>query len=115
MYILTTQCPDTTGIVAAIAGFLASRNGLITEAQHYDDPYTNTSFMRTVFRDNGKGMPEIAELHQEFAQTVGEQFRMTWHFHDAGRKCRTILAVSKQGHCLNSILHRCSTGTLPIE
>jgi len=27
----------------------------------------------------------------------------------------TVLAVSKQGHCLNSILHRCSTGTLPLE
>ena len=46
-YILTTWCPDTTGIVAAVAGFLASNNYLITEAQHYDDPYANTSFMRT--------------------------------------------------------------------
>jgi formyltetrahydrofolate deformylase len=26
-----------------------------------------------------------------------------------------LLAVSRQGHCLNSILHRWSTGTLPIE
>jgi formyltetrahydrofolate hydrolase len=30
LYILTTQCPDTTGIVAGIAGFLASHNALIT-------------------------------------------------------------------------------------
>ena len=47
-FILTTACPDTTGIVAGISGFLASHNALITEAQHYDDPYGNTSFMRTV-------------------------------------------------------------------
>ncbi len=52
-FILTTSCPDTTGIVAGISGFLSSHNALITEAQHYDDPYGNTSFMRTVFHDNG--------------------------------------------------------------
>ena len=65
-YILITWCPDTTGIVAAIAGFLASHNALITEAQHYDDPSTDTSFMRTVFRDNGQGMPPVADMDLEF-------------------------------------------------
>ncbi len=40
---------------------------------------------------------------------------MRWKFHEAQRKCRAVLAVSKQGHCLNSMLHRWSTGTLPIE
>jgi formyltetrahydrofolate deformylase len=114
-FILTTRCPDTTGIVAAIASFLAARHGLITEAQHYDDIYSNASFMRTVFRDNGQGMPGLAELNDQFAATVGRQFEMTWQFHEVERKCKTVLAVSKQGHCLNSILHRVSTGTLPIE
>ena len=114
-YILTTRCPDTTGIVANIAGFLAANNGLITEAQHYDDPYSNTSFMRTVFHDNGQGLPALAELDEKFGATVGKQFGMTWQFHEVQRKCRALLAVSKHGHCLNSILHRWSTGTLPIE
>ncbi len=114
-YILTTSCPDTTGIVAAIAGFLASHNCLITEAQHYDDPHSNTSFMRTVFHDNGQGAPAVTELDRAFGTSVGERFRMSWRFHEARRKCRSIIAVSRHGHCLNSMLHRCSTGTLPIE
>lgn len=114
-FVLTTSCPDTTGVVAAISGFLATHHCLITEAQHYDDPYSNTSFMRTVFHDNGGGMPSIAELHQMFAATVGERFRMDWKFHEVRRRCRAIVAVSKHGHCLNSLLHRWSTGTLPIE
>jgi formyltetrahydrofolate deformylase len=114
-YVLTTWCPDTTGIVAGVAGFLASQNALITEAQHYDDPYSNASFMRTVFRDNGQGMPAVAELDRAFAEGVGKRFKMTWQFHDARRRCKTVLAVSKHGHCLNSILHRVSTGTLPLE
>ncbi len=114
-YVLTMSCPDTTGIVAAIAGFLAEHNCLITEAQHYDDPYTNTSFMRTVFHDNGQGAPEIGELERHYAESVGQRFGMSWRFHEARRKCPTVIAVSKHGHCLNSILHRWSTGTLPIE
>ena len=114
-YILTTWCPDTTGIVAGIAGFLAQHNALITEAQHYDDPYSNASFMRTVFHDNGQSMPKIADLDRQFGETVGKRFRMTYKFHDASSKCKTVLAVSKQGHCLNSILHRCASGTLPLE
>src|SRR5579864_6008468 len=80
LYILTTRCPDTTGIVAGIAGFLAAHNATIAEAQHYDDPYTGTSFMRTVFHDNGQGMPPIEELDRKFAEAVGLRFRMEWQF-----------------------------------
>ena len=109
------QCPDTTGIVAAVAGFIAANNGLITEAQHFDDPYTNTSFMRTVFHDNGRGMPGLAELDSLFRASVGERLGMQWRFHEVRHRCRAVLAVSKHGHCLNSMLHRWSTGTLPIE
>ncbi|HEY5808328.1 MAG TPA: formyltetrahydrofolate deformylase [Povalibacter sp.] len=113
--ILTLSCPDTTGIVAAVSGFLASHNCLITEAQHYDDPYTVKSFMRTVFHPNGQGTPSLVELDRVFAATVGERFRMQYRFHEAPRRCRTVIAVSRHGHCLNSMLHRYSTGTLPIE
>jgi formyltetrahydrofolate deformylase len=114
-FILTMQCPDTTGIVAAVSGFLAAHNGLITEAQHYDDAYSNTSFMRVVFHDNGKGLLPLKELDQLYAAEVGARFGMQWQFHDAQRKCRTVVAVSKHGHCLNSLLHRWSTNTLPID
>src|SRR5690348_10285492 len=95
LFILTTACPDTTGIVAGISGFLASHHALITEAQHYDDPYGNTSFMRTVFHDNGEGMPSMAELDEKFAATVGRQFNMRYQFHEVQRRCRVLLAVSR--------------------
>ena len=115
LFILTTSCPDTTGIVAAITGFLASNSCLITEAQHHDDPCTGTSFMRTVFHDNGEGMPPPETLNQRFAEEIAGRFKMEWHLHEARRRCRAVIAVSRQGHCLNSILHRWSSGTLPIE
>jgi formyltetrahydrofolate deformylase len=114
-HILITACPDTTGVVAAVAGFLATNNCLITQAQHFDDAFTDMSFMRTVFHDNGQGAPTLQQLDERFAATVAERFQMTWRFYEAQRKCRAVLAVSRHGHCLNSMLHRWSTGTLPVE
>jgi formyltetrahydrofolate deformylase len=114
-YILTTTCPDVTGVVAGIAGFLAEHHATISEAQHYDDPNSGISFMRTVFHDDGRGMPAMEALERLFAERVGTPFHMRWRFHAAQDRCRALLAVSRQGHCLNSILQRWSTGTLPIE
>ena len=115
LYILTTSCPDTTGIVAAVAGFLAEHNANITEAQHHNDPHTRTSFMRTVFHDCGKGLPPMEALDRAFGERIGQRLQMRWRFHPVQQRCRTLVAVSRQGHCLNSVLHRWSTGTLPIE
>jgi formyltetrahydrofolate deformylase len=114
-YIMTVSCPDTTGVVAAVAGFLASHHGLITEAQHFDDPYSDTSFVRVVFHDNGAGLPPADELDRLFASAVAPRFRMQWQIRQADRRCRTLLAVSRQSHCLNSLLHRWSSRSLPID
>jgi formyltetrahydrofolate deformylase len=111
-YILTMSCPDGTGIVAAITGFIAERGGLITEAAHFVDEYSERSFMRTTFR--GDALPDRAELARQFAP-VAERFRMDWGLHDAKVRCRVLVAVSQQGHCLNNLLHRWSIGVLPID
>jgi formyltetrahydrofolate hydrolase len=50
LYIFTISCPDRTGIVAAVAGFLADHDAFITESSHFGDPETRRFFMRTVFR-----------------------------------------------------------------
>ena len=108
--------PDTTGVVAAVTGCLAQNRATITEALHFDDVARDTAFLRVVFRDNGQGMPNVAELGRLFAKAVANPFNMTWKLNISQKKqCRTILAVSKHGHCLNSLLHRWSTNALPID
>src|SRR5437868_13647638 len=72
-YVLTMSCPDRTGIVAAIANFIAERNGLIMEAAHFVDAYSNRSFMRTSFSSDS--LPDIAVLRDEFS-LVAERFAM---------------------------------------
>jgi formyltetrahydrofolate deformylase len=111
-YVLTMSCPDTTGIVAAITAFIAERGGLITEAAHFVDGHSGRSFMRTGFR--GDTLPDLEELSRQF-RPVAERFGMEWAAHDPGTRCRVLVAVSNQGHCLNSLLHRWSNGAMPIE
>ena len=111
-YVLTTECPDATGIVAAVTSFIASQNGLITESAHFRDPYQDRSLMRTEFR--GADLPPLDELERKFSILAGP-FQMRWSFFPSGQRPRTLIAVSKQGHCLNSILHRWSMGVLPVD
>ena len=48
-YILTLSCPDRTGIVHAVSGFLLERGGNIEEAAQYNDHDTGLFFMRVQF------------------------------------------------------------------
>lgn len=114
-FILTATCPDATGVVAAVAGFLARQHASIIEAHHFDDAETDTSFMRFVFRDDGRGLQSLIELNHAFARDVAQPLRMQFQLREVQRKCRTLLAVSQHGHCLNNLLHRWSAGTLPID
>jgi formyltetrahydrofolate deformylase len=113
-YALTLSCPDGVGIVAAVTGFLAQRGALITEAQHFRDPLSVSTILRVVFEGGPSGPVDIAPLSREFSQ-VAERFRMSWETHDLSRRMRILIAVSKQSHCLKSLLHRWETGTLPVD
>ncbi len=113
-YILTLDCPDTTGLVAAVTNFLASQHATLVDASHFNDEQTKRSFLRAVFHDDGGGMPDLEALDAAFAD-VGEKFSMRWQFHDPSAPLKVMIAVSKAGHCLSSMLHRWSTGSLPVD
>ena len=113
-FALTLSCADRVGIVAAVTGFLASRGALITEAQHFRDPHSDRTVLRIVFAGLDPLPGAIAALSDAF-RDVGQQFGMSWQFHDLSRPLRVLIAVSRQGHCLNSLLHRWAAGTLQID
>ena len=53
-------------------------------------------------------------LRKGFA-ALGASMQMNWQLHDAARKPRMLLMVSKIGHCLNDLLFRYRSGLLPVE
>ena len=112
--ILTIRCPDTVGIVAAVSAFLAEKNAFITESSHYGDPDTSQFFMRTVFR-TAAGDPVDAGAMADGLKEIGARFAMDWDLHDADRKIKAVVAVSKFGHCLNDLLHRVETQAIPMK
>lgn len=110
--ILTISCPDRVGIISAVSGFLAENQAFIHESAQYGDPESKIFFMRCVF-SLGKGETR-ASLEKKF-DPFAKSFKMTWHMHDANVRPKVVILVSKFGHCLNDLLHRYHSGTLPIE
>lgn len=111
-HILTLSCPDTTGIVYRVTGLLYESGCNILDAQQFGDEESGRFFLRVHF--DVPGAAEIEVLHESFA-ALADVFAMDWRIHDASRKARLMVLVSKQGHCLNDLLFRVHSRQLPVE
>lgn len=109
-YILNLSCPDRTGIVHAVSGFLLERGGNIEEAAQYNDHDTGLFFMRVQFACQVSS----GELNTQLA-AFAEPFAMKWELHPTEQPMRTVIMVSKEGHCLNDLLFRVKSGLLPLD
>jgi formyltetrahydrofolate deformylase len=112
-YILTLSCPDQRGIVHRVSGFLAEHGCNIIDSAQFGDQETRRFFMRVHFAAEDAGVADD-QLRADFAQ-LADLLRLEWHLHDAHRKPRVMLMVSKIGHCLNDLLFRYKSGLLPVE
>ena len=110
-YILTLSCPDRTGIVHAVSGFLLERGGNIEEAAQFNDHGTGLFFMRVRFACDAH---DEASLRAQVA-VLAEGFGMNWQLHAAAVPMKTVILVSKDGHCLNDLLFRWKSGHLAID
>ncbi len=110
---LTLSCKDTVGIVAAVSGFMLDHSCFIIESAQMGDPFTGRFFMRTVFEPRGH-VDSNDKLKLEF-KTIADKFAMDWELYDNSVKPKVLIMVSKQGHCLNDLLHRYASGALAIE
>lgn len=115
IYVLKASCTDTVGIVAAVTGFLAAREALIMELSHFVDEEAQKSFVRVEFADDASNAEETEAMSSAFKEGVARQFGMRFEFHSSKQKVRTLIAVSKQSHCINALLHQWWDGHLPIE
>ena len=112
-FVLTLSCPDKPGIVYAVSSFLVQHSANIIDSQQYGEPDGGLFFMRVHFSVPQPGMP-VAELERDFTW-VAEAFHMSWQLHDKSERINTLLMVSQLGHCLNDLLFRWSTGSLPVD
>src|ERR1044071_2242553 len=112
-YVITFGCPDRTGIIARISGFLAEHGGWIVEAGYHSDPDTGWFFTRQVVRADSLPF-DVAELRAQYWE-VAARLGGSWTISDTGVAKRAVLLVSKEAHCLHDLLGRVATGELPAR
>ncbi|MDQ3761638.1 MAG: formyltetrahydrofolate deformylase [Actinomycetota bacterium] len=114
-YVITLGCPDRTGIVARIAGFLADAGGWITEAAYHADPDTNWFFTRQVVRADSLPFG-VAKLRERFGAVAAELgSNSDWRVTDGARRPRVVVLVSRDAHCLYDLLGRVAAGELDVD
>ncbi len=111
-YVLTVACKSTRGIVAAISNYLAEQGCNIVDSSQFDDLDTGMFFMRVSFISE-EGIGEGALV--EGFKPIATKFDMASEFHDAKKRMKVLLMVSRFGHCLNDLLYRWKIGALPID
>ncbi|WP_319517866.1 formyltetrahydrofolate deformylase [uncultured Martelella sp.] len=111
-FVLTVTCPSTRGIVAAISSYLAEQGCNIIDSSQFDDLETGRFFIRISF------IPETGaklDALREGFDAIAAPFDMDYKFHDGSYRLKTVIMVSRFGHCLNDLLYRWRIGALPID
>ena len=112
-YVLTWQCPDTSGVLAKVSHNLFEHGAFITETSQYSDPYTETFFSRIAFDDRTLTVP-----FEEFVDAIDElakPLNMSYRLRNQQDLPKIVIAVSKDDHCLVSLLTKWKAGVLPVD
>lgn len=112
LFVLTLDCDDKPGIVAAITTELAAAGGNIVESNQFRDKLTNRFFMRIAF-SAPLGMSRDAL--ERALKPAGERFGMKFTIADASRKPKIVLMVSKFDHAMLHLLYQIRVGWLNAE
>lgn len=107
--VLTLSCPDQPGIVHAVSGMISESGGNILQSAQFGDPDTGLFFMRVAM-----DVPSRETIETK-ASELATTYQMNWSLDEIGRPLRTIIMVSKEGHCLSDLLYRVRDNALPID
>ena len=114
-FILTLSCPDTSGIVAEVAGFMADQKLTIKESNQFGDSETDSFFMRVkALSISDKDNIDINDIKKDF-EVIAQKRQMQFNVYNTSIKPKIIIMVSKFDHCLVDLLYRVKTGELKAE
>lgn len=114
-FIFTLSCPDTSGIVAEVAGFMAKSNLTIKESNQFGDSETNSFFMRVkALSINGNDKIDINDIRNNFT-LIAKKRKMDFNIYNANEVPKIIIMVSKFDHCLVDLLYRVKIGELKAK
>ena len=108
--VLTLQCPDQPGIVAAVANLIAEVGGNIANADQHTDRDTAV-FLQRIEID---GPIDWESLDRGLERLV-DRFSMQHALHRPGTRARVVIACSSELYCAADLLSRASLGELDVD
>ena len=111
--ILLISCPDQTGIVAAVSGFITENRGNIVHLDQHVDSTDSAFFMRVEWEVDSFAVAR-GEIENRI-RPLAERFGMDWSLHFSDIAPRVGLFVTKENHCLYDLLSRHESGELRME
>jgi len=110
---LLITCPDSKGIVAAIAEFLYQHNANILHADQHQDAENNLFLMRVEWDLAGFTLPTVD--FEQYFKVIAVRFNMQWQLKLSNKPLRVAIMVSQYDHCLADLLHRHKNGELVCD
>lgn len=108
------HCPDQSGIISAVTGFIHAKGGNIIYLDQHVDKEADVFFMR-LESDFDPNSLDLDQFKNEFTTTLSKPYQMDWSLHLDTVLPRMAIFVSKYNHCLYDLLSRHHSGELNAE
>ncbi|KAB7622773.1 formyltetrahydrofolate deformylase [Alkalilimnicola sp. S0819] len=111
---LLIHCPDRSGLVGEITGFIARNGGNILDLDQHVDAEKQVFFMRVVWDIEQFDIP-AEQIANRFEYELAQPLQMRWQLHFSNEVPRMALFVSRLSHCLYDILSRIQAREWQVE
>ena len=108
--VLTVQCADAPGIVAAVANLIADAGGNIANADQHTDRSSQV-FLQRIEIDG----PIDWDRFTSSMDATAERFGIEWRLHQPGARARVAIACSGELYCAADLLNRVELGELDVD
>lgn len=103
-YVLTLAVASARGQAALLTALLERHGAYIEEFSVFDDALVSRFYVRSVFRLDGVGPPELDTLRDAYASLVASFESAEGAIHELSQPTRVLIMVSKADHCLRDLL-----------
>ena len=112
--ILRVHCPDQSGIITVITGFINENGGNILYLDQYVDRVNGIFYMRVEW-DLSKFVIPKDKISDYFGTLYGKRYNMTFRISFTEHVQRMAIFVSKMSHCIYDLLARYTAGEWDVE
>ena len=112
--ILLLHCPDRSGIIADITGFITEHGGNIVYLDQYVDRLESHFFMRLEWDLENFSIPR-EEIHSTIKARFERKYSMSSSLYFSDVRPRMAIFVSRMNHCLYDLLARWQAGEWKVD